>query len=75
MKKQNEENMHNASLVLGILSVSLCWLSWPAMILGIIGLCVKKKESSRKAAITLNTIGLILSSVWLIYVLIMISEV
>lgn len=57
-----------ASTVLGILSICLFWSTWPAMVLAIIGLSIKKRESNRGADIALNVIGLVLSTFWLWYV-------
>lgn len=68
MKKQ-EIKEPKASKVLGILSICLFWLSWPAMILAIIGLSIKKSEENKIRDITLNTIGLVLSTLWLFYVI------
>ena len=55
-----------ASMVLGILSICLSWLSWPATILAIIGLSIKKSDENRGRDITLNVIGLIASILFLI---------
>jgi hypothetical protein len=59
------KKQRKASMVLGILSISLCWLTWPATILAIIGLCLPKSEQNRKRDITLNVVGLCLSVIWL----------
>jgi hypothetical protein len=62
------EKVGKASTVLGILSVCLFWLTWPGAILGIIGLSLKKRQESRGRDIALNTIGLVLSLLWMFYV-------
>jgi len=61
----------NASFVLGILSICLFWLTWPATILAIIGLCVSKRKENKRTDITLNIIGLIGSLSWSIFILVM----
>jgi len=64
-----EKKQHKASFVLGILSISLFWLTWPGMVLGIIGLCLPKNEEKRARDIALNLVGLVLSFIWLCYIL------
>ena len=64
-----ERKESKASMILGILSICLFWLTWPGMILAIIGLCIDKRIMQRKSDIALNIIGLVLSSLWLILAL------
>lgn len=65
MKKEKR----NASMVLGILSICLFFTTWPGMVLSIIGLSIKKDSERRGRDIALNVIGLVMSTLWLIYVL------
>lgn len=69
MEEQQQTKVNNASTVLGILSICLFFTTWPGMVLGIIGLSIKKREHTRTKDITLNTIGLVLSTIWLLYVI------
>ena len=64
-----EKKQHKASFVLGILSICLFWLTWPGVVLGIIGLCLPKNKEKRTRDIALNVIGLIISFIWLCYIL------
>ena len=59
-----------ASKVLGILSICLFFTTWPAMVLAIIGLSIKKDPIKEYANVdfTLNIIGLVLSTLWLVYI-------
>lgn len=59
MKKEYEKR--NSSKVLGILSICLFWTGFPGVVLGIIGLSIKKDEENRNRDITLGVIGLIAS--------------
>lgn len=63
VKKQEDRK---ASMVLGILSICLCWLSYPATILAIVGLSIKKSDEHRGRDITLNVVGLVLSILFLL---------
>lgn len=67
MKEIKKER--KASKVLGILSICLFFLNWVAMILAIIGLCIKKSEENRGRDIALNVVGLVLSTLTLFWVL------
>lgn len=69
VERAPENKVGKASTVLGILSICLFWLTWPGMVLGIVGLCVKKREESRTKDIAMNVIGLVLSFAWLCYIL------
>ena len=67
MKEVNKER--KASMVLGILSICLFWLTWPGMVLAIVGLSVKKSEKHSVRDVALNVIGLGLSTIWLCYII------
>lgn len=58
-----------ASKVLGILSICLFFTTWPAMVLAIVGLSIKKSVQHRTRDITLNVIGLVMSTLWTYYVI------
>ena len=66
---EKKETKKTASKVLGILSICLFFLTWVGVVLGIIGLCLKKEEGREERDILLNVIGLILSFFWTIYVI------
>jgi len=68
--KQVEGRTVFGSKVLGILSICLFFTTWIGMVLGIIGLCLKK-DPIKKYSTTdwaLNIVGLVLSTIWTIYV-------
>ena len=58
-----------ASMVLGILSICLFITTWPGMVLAIIGLSMNKSKEHKARDITLNVVGLILSSFYLLIVI------
>ena len=60
--------VNKSSKVLGILSICLFWLSYPSIILSIIGLCINEKESNNKALV-LNIVGLIISVIYTVFIL------
>jgi hypothetical protein len=69
IKIEQPKQKRKASMILGILSLCFFFTTWPGIVLAIIGLCLDKDEEHKGRDITLNTIGLILSSLWFFYIL------
>jgi uncharacterized membrane protein len=65
-----KKQVGNASMTLGILSLVLGWLiPLVGVVLGIVGLSIKKPEHKRNACITLNIIGLVVAVIfWLFWI-------
>lgn len=63
-----QKKIGKASTVLGILSICLFFTSWPGLVLGIIGVSLKKRPETRGRDIALNVIGMVMSFIWLCYV-------
>jgi hypothetical protein len=64
-----ENKDRKASLVLGILSICLCWVWFVGLTLGIIGISIRKSEAHKTRDRTLNIVGIVLSSVLLLSLL------
>lgn len=69
MKQECCKKESKAGFVLGILSICLFFLTWPSIILGVVGLCLVKKDSkTRVRDRTLNIVGIVMSFIYTYFI-------